>query len=281
MVNKTSEFFTVLLLMILCSIPSVWAEKQSLVFGIHPYLGAEEIIKRYTPLIQFLERELGVPVELKVGRDYQEHIVEIGKDKLDIALLGPASYVAMAKKFGRKPLLARIEKNHSALIYGQIIVNKASSIRSVRELEGKTFAFGDPNSTLSTLVPMAILKHDGITVEKLAFSKHYNGHINIAYAVLSGEMDAGAVKNSIFEQFRDKGLNSIAQTPKFSEHPFVTRANLDPELISKLRRLMNNLHKSAQGKEILHAINPDITALVSVQDSDFDSLRQILLRVDQ
>jgi phosphonate transport system substrate-binding protein len=265
------------LLMMLSTTPNAWAHDRTLVFGVHPYLGAEEIIKRYTPLIAFLEHELGMSIVLKVGSNYQEHINAIGEDKLDIALLGPASYVEMEKVFGTKPFLARIEKNGSSMIYGQIIVNNTSSIRFIKELEGKTFAFGDPQSTLSTLVPRAILKQNGITPEKLANSKYYDGHINVAYAVLSGEMDAGAVKNSIFEKFKQKGLRSIAQTPKFSEHPFVTRSNLEPKLISKLCLLMQNLHKSAKGKDILHAINPDITALVGVQDSDYNTLRRVLL----
>lgn len=277
MIKQTARYFIFSVLMTSCMTPMAWAQDRTLVFGIHPYLGAEEIIKRYTPLIRFLELELGMSIVLKVGSNYQEHINAIGKDKLDIALLGPASYVEMEKVFGHKPLLARIEKNGSSMIYGQIIVRDTSSIHSIQDLEGKTFAFGDPQSTLSTLVPKALLKQRGLTAEKMGFSKHYDGHINVAYAVLSGEMDAGAVKNSIYEKFKQQGLHSIAQTEKFSEHPFVTRSDLEPELISKLCQLMQDLHKSAKGKDILHAINSNVTALVNVQDSDFDTLRQVLL----
>ncbi|MDX2503486.1 MAG: phosphate/phosphite/phosphonate ABC transporter substrate-binding protein [Gammaproteobacteria bacterium] len=281
MIKKVVRLFLSLLLVMLCTTSHVRAQDRTLVFGVHPYLGAEEIIKRFAPLIQFLEHGLGMSIVLKVGSDYQEHINEIGNDKLDIALLGPASYVEMAKIFGEKPFLAKIEKNGSSMIYGQIIVSNTSSIRSIRELEGKSFAFGDPHSTLSSLVPRALLKQNGISLEKLAFSKHFDGHINVAYAVLSGEMDAGAVKDSIFEKFKQKGLRSIAQTPKFSEHPFVTRSDLEPELIHKLRLLMQNLHNSTECRAILHAINPGITALVDVQDSDYDSLRQVLFASDK
>jgi len=249
---------------------------ETLTIGVHPYLGSDEITQRFTPFVNYLEKKLGYAVHLKVGMNYEQHIEAIGNDKIDIAILGPASYIKVEKKFGKKPLLARLEKNGSALMYGQIIVSSKSNLHSIKDLKNKKFAFGDPYSTLSTLVPKILLKQSGISDSELKYSKHYNGHINVAYSVLVGEMDAGAVKQSIFEKFKNKGLDSLIETPKISEHPFVARSNLNPELVNQLRIILKTTHTNSEGLKALKSINKNLTALVDVKDSDFDTLRKFL-----
>ena len=262
----------VLLLLLLLPVVS-YAE---LILGVHPYLDAETIKKRFAPLAQYLSEHLETNVEVRVGKDYESHIDTIGNDQIDLAFLGPASYVSLTKKYGNKPLLARLEANGKPVFSGHIIVRKESPLQSISDLRNTVFAFGDKSSTMSTLVPQAVMKQQGISLTDLSSYRHYKGHKNVAIAVLAGDADAGAVKEEILPKYEPKGLRSLAKLPDISEHLFVASSKMHPALVNKIRELLLSLNQPAQIKDILHPIKTKITGLVNVKDTDYDSLRELI-----
>ena len=138
------------LLLIAVLTQPVHAQDQ-LVLGIHPYKTSEKLIKAYSPLAQYLTRKVGIPVVLKISADYQTHIDAVGRDQLDIAYVGPSSYVKLYDRYGEKPLLARQAVHGKPTFQGKIVVTGNSPITKLAQLKGKRFAFGDPNSTMSHL----------------------------------------------------------------------------------------------------------------------------------
>lgn len=251
-------------------------EAQTLVLGVHPYLAPGQLRLRFAPLAAHLSALVQRPVEVRVGADYAGHVAAIGNDTIDIAYLGPASYVRLTQAFGDKPLLARLERKGRAVLTGHVIVRQDSPVGSITELRGHSFAFGDPNSTMSTRVPMAALRNAGVDLGQLAHYYHFPGHTNVALAVLSGQMDAGAVKSEVFDRHRDRGLRSLLRLPEISEHLFVARAGLPDAIVRRIRDAMLTLHQTQRGRQVLSAIHRDATALVPVRDTDYDSLRAIL-----
>ncbi|MCW9013326.1 MAG: phosphate/phosphite/phosphonate ABC transporter substrate-binding protein [Gammaproteobacteria bacterium] len=250
--------------------------KEKLTLGIHPYLEQSELIKRFTPLAQYLGKELKIPVEVRVGPDYQAHLNAIGQDQIDIAYLGPASYIKLTQQFGPKSLLARLEASGKPTFQGHIIVQKDSPITRLAELKGNIFAFGDPSSTMSTLVPRAMLEKKGISLSDLAGHANYKGHTNVAMAVLSGDADAGAVKEEVYLRLKHKGLRSLQITPAISEHLFIASMTLAEDLQIKLRDLLLGIRSTEQINTLLKPIKDSITGLVPVKDSDYDSLRKLI-----
>jgi phosphonate transport system substrate-binding protein len=255
--------------------------EETLTLAVHPYLPVKEIITRFTPLADYLGKEIGRPVSVRVGRDYDEHIVHVGNDRADIAFMGPASYVTMVAKYGKKPILARLEIRGQPVFQGHFIIRQDSPLKTLVDLKGKRFAFGDRDSTMSHLVPQYMLEKAGVTLDKLAYHKFLGSHNNVVLAVLSGDFDAGAVKDEVFDKFAPRGLRSLASTPFFSEHLFVTRSSLPPNTIQAIRAAMVKLKYTPEGREILKAVNPKTTALVPAADTDYDNLRQILKALGQ
>jgi phosphonate transport system substrate-binding protein len=260
----------------LCGWTGVSLAQPPLLLGVHPYLQKDEIIRRFTPLADYLSAELNRPVEVRVGKDYQAHLQAIGNDDIDIAYLGPSLYVETTKLFGSKPLLARLEANGKPTFQGHIIIRQNSPMRRLTDLKNHYFAFGDPESTMSSLVPQAMLLQNGIKLSDLSGYRHYDGHVNVALAVLSGDADAGAVKEEVFDKYQPRGLRSLQATPAISEHLFVTRSNLSWPLVEKIRVLMLGLRTPKAVNKILKPIKKTATGLVEVEDSDYDSLRRIL-----
>lgn len=247
-----------------------------MILAVHPYLPYAELMRRYRPLARYLSDWLGRPVQIRVGRDYQEHLEHVGRDLVDIAFMGPASYVECTERFGPKPLLARLEVHGEPEFKGAIVVRQDSRIENLAQLRGRRIAFGDRNSTMSYLLPRHMLKQAGIGLTDLGQYQFMGSHTNVALGVLAGDFDAGGVKEEVYRQFKDKGLRLLAWTPALSEHLFVTRSNLDPLLVRSLRGAMLQLGSRRDAPGILGAIKPGLTGLVPVQDADYENLRRVI-----
>ncbi len=255
--------------------------EDSLILAVHPFLSNEELEKKFTPIADYLGSKTGKKIIVRVGSSYEEHIQYIGSDKVDIAYMGPASYVRMVTKFGNKPLLAKLEVNGQSFFQGNIIARKDSGIKTMADLlGGKRIAFGDPNSTMSYIVPHYMLHKAGVFSGRSTEHQFLYSHDNVALGVLSGDYDAGAVKPAVFRKYEENGLRTIAVTPEISEHLFVARKNLPVELIEMLRNAMLSMSKETKGLAALHAIKKSITGLVEVESSDYDNLRKIILESD-
>ena len=118
---------------------------------------------------------------------------------------------------------------------------------------------------------MFLKKNPEVLVQKRY--QFLKSHENVALGVLVGAFDAGAVKQEVFDEYKEKGLKSLALTPAVAEHLFVVSRKLDNNLLSSLRQALNKLKDSPAGREILSTIKPSITGFLPVSDADYDSLR--------
>ena len=256
--------------------PSVTSAREPLTFAIFPYLPAIEVVERFMPLVNYLSRETGYPIEIHVSKNYQEHIQKVGRDEFDFAYVGPAPYVTMVRQFGRKPLLSRLEVNDSPTFHGYIIVRKDSSIRTIANLAGKNFAFVDTNSTMGHKVPRYMMWKEGVDVKDLSGYTFMGTHPNVALGVLAGDFDAGAVKEEVFHEYEKRGLRGLKKTPELSEHIFVTSTKMPDAEVQALRKAMYKLKESETGRNAITVIKSSATGLVPVQDTDYDNLRDIM-----
>jgi phosphonate transport system substrate-binding protein len=268
-------FLMCLLPLAIVAASTVAQPQPPVVLAVHPYLPFQELKQRFRPLAEYLEKVLEREVVVRIGPDYAEHIAYVGMDKVDIAYLGPAMYVRMVDRFGKKPLLARLAINGEPVFHGFLVTRRGSAISRIEDLRGKRFAFGDPDSTMSYLIPRYMMLKAGIDVRDLADYQFLGSHANVALAVLAGAFDAGAVKEEVFYTYMTRGLEALAKSRSYSEHLFVTRADVPEAFVDKVRQAFLQLTDSAEGQLILQSIKPSATALVPVADADYDDLREV------
>lgn len=249
---------------------------QSMTLGFMPYLTASQLTEKYTPLADYLSEKVGIPVSLKIAKNYDEHLQQVGEDKIDIAFMGGSTYINMVEKYGKKPLLVRYEILGKPTFHGFIVVAESSPLKDLKELVGKRMAFGDKNSTLSAQVPQYMLAKAGITLDKLASYDFLNSHENVVYGVLFGDYEAGALAEEVFIEYKDKGIRALGTSPAISTHVFITSSKLSTSLVDQLRQILLNLKDDPKGKEVLAAMGEEMTGFVPVVDSDYDKLREIL-----
>lgn len=253
---------------------------EQLIIGIHPYKSPSILIEKYQPLAKYLSKKLSLSVDIKISKNYESHIKSIANNEFDIAYMGPASYVKLADKFGMKPILVRQTINGKAVFKGTIIVREDSSIQRLSDMKGKHFAFGDAASTMSHLVPRYMLIKSGVSIEKLKH-KFYGSHDNVALAVLTGDADAGAVKEAVYYKYKNRGLRALKFTPEISEHLFVATPKLKRTVMNEIKNILLDMKPNNEvHKVIFNSIKPGVDGFTNAKDSDYDNLRLILKTVN-
>ena len=106
------------------------------------------------------EALLGVPTKLFAPADYNGVIEGLLGGNLDMAWLGASGYakVYMSDPEAVEPVLVKVNVDGSYGYHSIGFARADSGIASLDDMKGKTFGFGDPNSTSGYLVPSYELK---------------------------------------------------------------------------------------------------------------------------
>ena len=253
-----------------------------LIFAVHPYLSTREIEQRFTPLVQRLSADIGLPITLRVSADYESHIQAVGEGRADIAYIGPAELLITEARYGRRVLLGQVVFSGRLGLSGHLVTRQpvtrpaANTDAALSTVRGQRIAFVDAKSTMGYLVPMAMLKRAGIQERDFQSSKFVGSHENVALGVLAGEFQIGAVKDETFEKYRDRGLYSLFEMPTVPEHLFVASPRVPAEWQGLIQRALLRLADDEAGRKALHAIRPDLTKIAPLDPQDFAPLRKIL-----
>jgi len=154
------------------------------------------ITKAGTDIADCLSKITGLTYQIEVGTNFAASIEAMGAGKAQIGFLNTFSILLAQDKYGIEPALVALRTYKGKLenfYQGQFIANKASGIKSIADLKGKTFCFVDPNSTSGYIIPRIVMKANGIDPEKdFKATQNAGSHDNVAIAVYKGDCDAGA-----------------------------------------------------------------------------------------
>ena len=157
-----------------------------------PAENASGVSDRYQPFVEYLSKELGVPVKLRVANDYAAVIEGQRAGNIHIAMYGPASY-ARAYIVGAKvePFAIEVSGDGTKGYYSVLYVKSDSSYKDIKDLQGKNLCLVDPNSTSGNNVPRFSMDRMGIDPEKFFSRVVYAGsHENAVIGVAQGTCDA-------------------------------------------------------------------------------------------
>src|SRR5215469_11948977 len=138
------------------------AGDKPLSVGMIPDAGATQVsIQEKEPLRNYLSKSLGQNVNLIIPTNYNATVEGLGNGSLDFAYLGGLTYVKAHRQYGVVPL---VQRTSDLEFHSLFITSSSSAVKSPADLKGKTFAFGDINSTSGHLIPYMELKRAGINV---------------------------------------------------------------------------------------------------------------------
>ena len=152
-------------------------------FGVNASDRSMETVRKFVPILKVLEQMLtkqygNVKIAFRTF-DYKGAINAIADGEVDFVRLGPASYVIAKKKNPGIKLLAMENKKGKRYFNGLIIVRPRSSIRTIEDLRGKRFAFGNKVSTIGRFLSQALLSQNGITSSDLSKFKYWRRHDSV------------------------------------------------------------------------------------------------------
>jgi len=213
----------------------------------------ETSLKRYRRLEEYLEKTLGMPVQLVQASGYSSTIEAMRARKVDCATMGPMSYLIASQRAGAEAIvLPGTRQNGPGTYQSCIIVRGDSPIRSLDELlaggRNYTFAFVDPASTSGHLIPRAFLESKGVDPEETFRKVHFStSHLTTLYTVVGPKVDAAATMPSmiqalIFKQKIKQGdVRILWQSPPIPQSPVTVRKDLPESFKQQLRQAFLDL----------------------------------------
>lgn len=231
-----------------------------------------EMVNRLTPLAKYLTAKTGITVNFRASPNLGSAVEDLGTNNTQIAYLTPFAYIEAREKYAVIPLVNPLSKGKGTFNL-MIVVQKDSPIKTINDLRGKKFAFGDKKAKLQP----AVVENAGIQLEEFASYDYLNHYDNIAKAVVHGDFDAGILKDTVAEKFASQGLRVIHTSPPLPSYIFAVSKDLPAITISKLKNAMLALKDNTEEhKAILNALEKGYSGFEAASDKDFDGIRKLL-----
>lgn len=191
------------------------AADEVLRFGVGLYQpDKEKNDATYRPLAEHLARQLGRPVKLYTVDSWEGLAKSLASGETDIALMGPWGYV-LANHVAGAQAVASILYDGKPEYFALMVTHPRSGIKTLADLKGRTFAFGDKGSTSGYLIPHHHFQKNGLDPEKHLGRVLHTRHQAIELQVTRGEIDAGADYNRNRDAMIAEGLIKAADSVVF------------------------------------------------------------------
>jgi len=246
----------------------------SLNFGVYQSEKATVMYRDFTPILDSLstsmETALSRPVDIKlvIFKDYSDGIEALTRGDVDFVRFGPASYVTAKAKQNGIQLIAMETEGGDKRFMGVIVVRKDSPIQTLADLRGKSFAFGDPNSTTGRYLAQAELFKAGITAQDLSKSSFLNRHDIVYSAVEIGDFDAGALMKPAFDKANAKGNLRVVASFENVTKPWVARKGMDKATLEAIQNGLLAITDPAILKQL------KISGFVPTSDDEYKFCRE-------
>jgi phosphonate transport system substrate-binding protein len=269
-------------LLVACAVPAFGqandpAKTGVLRIGFIPAEDSRAMIRQSQDILDIVAKQTGMKIESFVGSDYNGTVEALRNGHVDVALLGPFSYIlattqAPVEAFAVTVIAKTMQPSYKSII----IAKKDSPITSIQTLKGHTYAFVDPGSTSGFMVPSAAFKAAGITPEKDFKQVMYSGgHDATIVAVGEGKVEAGSVADRIYERGCAKGLADCSklkvvwESPPIWNDPVLYRKTLPEDMKKKIREAFYSVKNLPFGEM------GTVARFDPISDKDYDPLRDI------
>jgi phosphonate transport system substrate-binding protein len=233
----------------LAAVGTAQAADDVLRFGVGLYQpDKEKNDATYRPLAEHLSRQLGRPVKLYTVDTWEGLAKSLANGETDIALIGPWGYV-LANHVAGAQAVASILYDGKPEYFAIMVTHPKSGIRSIADLKGRTFAFGDKGSTSGYLIPYHHFQKNGIDPDKFLGRVLNTKHQAIELQVTRGEIDAGADYNRNRDAMISEGLIKASDSVVFwtsdplPNDALAVRADLakDAAFVARLRAALESV----------------------------------------
>jgi phosphonate transport system substrate-binding protein len=223
-----------------------------------PEEAATEQIRKFGPIVAYLEKQLGTKVEFTPVSDYPAAVEAMVNKKVDLVWFGGFTYVQASQRSGGKviPIAQREEDTKFQSVF---IAKTDSGIKTLADLKGKQVSFGSQSSTSGHLMPRSFLLQAGINPEKDFRRVAYSGaHDATIASVVSGKVDAAALDITVWRKFvaenrvNVKEVDVFYTTPTYFNYNWAVHADMPAAQRERMTKAILAIDPNTpEGKEIL------------------------------
>ncbi len=231
-----------------------------------------EMHRRLRPLTNYLGTELKRPVQLRLSSDLNAAASEVADGRVDIAYLTPVAYIKAQRTGGVHPVAKTVTRGEKSFRL-MLVVRRDSPIKSVKDLVGKNFAFGDP----AAILQRAVLMNAGLRLEQLGAYKFIGHYDNIARGVANGDFDAGILKDTTAYEWERKGLRILHASPQLPPYNIAVSSQVDEKTRNALRRALLRLDpRNPAHRNVLESLDRSYDGFAPTSDAEYDIVRMLV-----
>jgi len=267
----------VFLVSILLILSASLAAADPLRVGVFPRRDATTTVRMFTPLAEYLERELQRPVQLVTAKDFDAFWAEVKEKRFDLVHFNQL-HAIKAHAFGYRVVASNQEFGAESMA-GAIFVRKDSGIETLADLKGKKVVFGGGRDAMMSYIgPRFLLQQAGLNdadyTAEFALSPP-----SAVLAVIYRQADACGAGDVVIQQPLANGradrdsVTILARTEPLRQLPWAIADTLSGADAARISELMLALGKSPAGLDILKKAG--MTGISPASDADYEPHRRM------
>jgi len=257
-------------------------------FSLVPTQDSIRELTYYKPILDLLAKNTGKKIEFYMPTSYSSVVEALLGKWVDIAVLGPESYVIAHNKDKDIEVFATYSRKADGLqpagpgYKSALITKKGSTFTSIESLKGAVLALVDPASTSGSLIPeMVFPKENHLPALNQYFSRviFSGGHDLSTLAVSEGKVDAAFVATHRFMEtvhagkVKEDDFTVLWTSPLLPQDPFVYRATLCEGVKKTIADTFLSVDQTEDGRKYLDNVRSD--RVVKMTDADYDIIRAV------
>jgi len=260
---------------------------ETLTFAIVPTEETIAELQLYKPVTDRLATMTGKKISFFMPTSYASVVEGLLSKYVDVAVLGPYSYIIAHEKDPGVEVFATYAKRKGYMqeegpgYRAALISKKGSKFTSIESLKGATVGLVDPGSTSGSLMPRVVFSKDAqIEFDQYFGRVAYTGsHELSTIAVKEGRVDAAFVATHRFDNVVSRGdialddVNILWQSKPIPQDPFVFRGNLCEDVKEQIRATFLELNDAPEARAFLDNVKSD--RFVAMSSADYDIIRDL------
>ena len=263
---------------------------QTLIIGNIQTENFQEIKNIREKIREYLQKKLGMPVEMISSTDYNGIIEGLKSNKLHIANLPPFAYVIATRNMKLIPMVTLGSNGKPSTYHSVIMVNAKSNIYTIEDVKRNakklSFCFVEPASASGHLVPRGYLNTIGINPETDFKQTIFAGnHAASVLSIKAGKIDVGCTTEVAFnimiraKMLEPNDIRVIWRSEPIVNDPIVAVDGLNKDLVKRIQKAYLDMSKDEPVllNTYVRLFTKDTAkrSYMIAQDSMYNSLRKI------
>ncbi|MDH5766735.1 MAG: phosphate/phosphite/phosphonate ABC transporter substrate-binding protein [Gammaproteobacteria bacterium] len=247
-----------------------------LTFGFLPVVSSERLIRRFSPLAEYLSQELGIEVRMETAPDFSSFVHRTHNEKrYDILFTAPHLFFLAQRDAGYTPVVRVNRPGMSAVI----VVPKDSDITTLKDLKGRKLAISDPLALATVLARVELSELDILPENDLTLISTPS-HDASLLSSLRGSSDASVVMLPVYRRSKADVVSQmrvIATTQSVPHIPISTASWVDKKLFLSIKQVFLNMQNTETGRNLLKHLN--WPGFIKVDADEYKNLEWIVKEI--